>query len=392
MCIISLSMKRKSIISLLFIAASLLAGCTTKDEKIYLDYGNYDFSNGYTKLINPELKYNSKIFDYIDYTDPETKEKFDSKKSALILIKYDSLKCSCYDGMKAVLSAYAQKHNVLIHEYDATSAGASEYAAQLGIKKVSLNPMYILVREGKIVLQDIYNGNKRFSDLNAFETYISPKVVLPTKMFFISKDQLDEKYNNKEKFNIYFSRSTCPDCQYIDDNFLINYMKKTKNTGVLYILDCDVNGVRLTDGEVDSAQWQAFKHQYGLSVENNADYGYDTGYVPSFYRINPTGKDSFAASIIDGSVAFNDSIAKQENGKYIVTNSYYTNERKEKLHYLDNVATKVLLGLQLDSSDVDIIPYTIEGQIYEYASWSHAPALKYHAPLLEAFLNKYMSL
>lgn len=137
----------------------------------------------------------------------------------------------------------------------------------------------------------------------------------------------------------------------------------------IYVLDCQA-----WKDELDAVQYQAKKNNYGLSKCNNPDYGFDTGVFPFFSFV----KKGYYMS---GAVAFNDTIEKID-GKYKITNTYYTTDRVNKLDYLGNVQTKVLQGMEIPASDV--------ADNGEWITWMQDKAVKYYEPIIDAFLDTYL--
>ena len=98
--------------------------------------------------------------------------------------------------------------------------------------------------------------------------------------------------------------------------------------------------------------------------------------------VNDELKD-MATSIKEKGVLSPALVRKKDNGKYYVSDSYYSNERLSNLTYLKGASFQtVLKGMELNNADV------IEVNESTYI-WSQAAATKYHTPFLEAFLNYY---
>ena len=100
---------------------------------------------------------------------------------------------------------------------------------------------------------------------------------------------------------------------------------------------------------------------------SNTKYGYGSGAFPFFSFI----KNGEYAS---GSVIYNDSVIK-EDGKYKISNSYYTKERVKNLQY----TSTVLKGKTIPKSDVDI-----HGK---YFSWNNEKANAIYEDILNDFLD-----
>ena len=78
--------------------------------------------------------------------------------------------------------------------------------------------------------------------------------------------------------------------------------------------------------------------------------------------------------LTDAMVYFNDTISESK-----ITNSYYSEERKDNLHYLDKLERKVLTGITLKEDEI------------KNGYWiSQTVQNSYYQPFLEAFLDTYL--
>src|SRR5574344_1771829 len=77
-----------------------------------------------------------------------------------------------------------------------------------------------------------------------------------------------------------FVRDRCPDCSYLSDHFLKDYNLTAHAES--YIIDCDVPGLHDNADGTTNSKWGDFKDTYGLSKAKDADFGFDTGFVPTF--------------------------------------------------------------------------------------------------------------
>lgn len=198
--------------------------------------------------------------------------------------------------------------------------------------------------------------------------------------YTIQQDKLFlyDKYNNviddlkrKNRAIFYAFRSSCSDCKKASTSILFPYLNSiTDINNKIYLLDLDRYR--------NNTDYQTIKDKLLLTSSSNPDYGYNDGVVPTFqYWEN--------GQIKDASVFFNDVIAKKD-GSFIVEDSFYSEERQNKLSYLNNVSTKVLKGMTLPANEVS--SFEDEGQTYYF--WNADDAIKYHGPLLNAFLTKYV--
>ena len=342
-------------LNLMLVSLASLGACSN-NEKVDLMYGNKNAS-GLTTISFDSLK-----------------EKVDSEQTFLLAVQYSD-GCACWNSeAKPVLEKYVlEKHIDIYHiKLSELDGGGNRF----GITIITGNVSFAIFENGSVKHCITTKDDVALKKYDEFVSYFESVVNLP-RIYYVNLDDVDNMYRSEETNIIYFGRSTCGDCGYLETHFLKDWSKAHPNYKKnIYYLDCDVQDIRLDDeGNVNQEQWQTFKNDYGLSNKYNVDYGYDNGYVPTFLLI----KGSLTGvSYLSGSVAFNDTVTKSENG-YEVTNSYYTNERLAKLEYIDDkVETKVLKGLKLNSEDV---------YDEKYVFWKHESAEKYHNVLTEKFLD-----
>ena len=178
----------------------------------------------------------------------------------------------------------------------------------------STTPILGFYKDGKKLDILPYSDNvKSFETQESLNKMFEKYVSLPS-YFYISPETLDQKIENEDSFVVLYTRSTCPDCSYLNTHFLNDYMSKNKDK-TFYLMECDVNGRRYSlDSDpayptVDAEQWQAFKDKYQLSERTSSAFGYDLGVVPTFqYYKNGIltasdvyVKDEFSEELISGS-------------------------------------------------------------------------------------------
>ena len=347
-------------LSLNLLACSLasLAGCSTP-EKIDLAYGDTTVSEVTTIS-----------FDLL-------KEKIDSKDTFLLVVQYSD-GCGCWvNEAKPTIEKYIQEKHVVC--YHIKKADLDAGGNRFGITIVTGNVSFAIFEDGEVKHCITTQDDETLKKYDQFTSYVESIVNLP-RMYYVSLDDVDRMYKTAEKNIIYYSRSTCGDCSYVNTHFLKDWSKKNPGFAKkIYILDCDQQDIRLDDeGKVNAEQWQTFKDDYGMSNKFNTVYGYDTGYVPSFFLIEGS---LTGVKYLSGAVAFNDS-TKKDGDEFVVTNSYYTEERKQHLQYIDDeVEYSVLKGITLTADDMDYY------EKFDFYAWKHESAEKYHNPLLEKFLS-----
>lgn len=310
-----------------------------------------------------------------------------NKLESFIVVTTPLSNCTCWNNFRNVLNRYIENYNVAIYYINYSSFYSGTTALDsFGIDFRNDEPTLAIFSKGNLVVNEVYDSkNKIFSVYDDFEKYMDEKVTLP-KIYYVNEEQLEQLYAQENDFIIYFGRSLCNDCTYVNRYALPDYVESHSEMKKIYAFDgeeirtYDDNGT-LTNPE----EWQAFKDQYGLSEINNPDYGYGEGVVPTFFYVDPDSAGTTSGEVIkSGAVYFNEEISKNSDGTYTVSNSYYSTERTAKLNYLSNFeGTKVLDGLTLDSDSVN----DVEGSYY----WYQDKAEVYYTPLLNAFFDYYNS-
>ncbi|MCR5333111.1 MAG: hypothetical protein K6E11_03725 [Bacilli bacterium] len=352
---------------LLPLSLAVLAGCNgNKDDRIAsLQYGQ--MINNQTETISYQA----------------LSEKVDSKETFLVTVYAPG--CTCWSTFQAVLGEYISETHVYVYSISYKEfENGGESRDNFGMKLKSGYTSFAIFKDGK-VLMDVNSEKNELKQIDLFKKMMETYVTLP-KMFYVSKDQVDELYTSDKKSVIYFARSNCSDCSDLNSRFLDTY----KTTYNLYILDCEKIGIReyQEDGihltPESQAKWNAFKVEYGLANTNNAKYGYNSGYVPSLFLIQGSGdKNVKTPTFLSGSVYFNDTV-EELGGQFKVTDSYYTPDRLANLAYASGVEHNVLAGLDIPSEDVDSIKFGEN----TYYSWKKDKAAEYHVPLVKAFLDE----
>lgn len=316
---------------------------------------------------------NASTFTRINYLD--LKEKVDSEETFLLVVQYSD-GCACWQTYaKPILEKYIKAKHVIVYHItrDEINGGGDDFG--ITIKKGEVS--FAIFSKGEVNSCVTTADGDALKDYNAFESYMSSLVRLPY-FYYVSLSDIDETKKSNENQIIYFSRSTCGDCSYLNKYFIDSFMNDNPHySNIISVLDCDQKGIRYDDEmKVDNEQWQAFKHKYGLSNKNNPNLGFDDGYVPTLQVVKNN-------EFVSQSVYFNDSVVK-DGEAFKVSSSYYSDERLPYLEYLkDYKGTKVLQGLSLSKDDIGEIPE------YEYVYWKKESASKYHDKLLERFLTYY---
>lgn len=342
--------------NLLLGSVAFLGGCSSSNNKVDLMYG--DLHASVSTLSYDKLK-----------------EKVDSKQTFLLVVQYSD-GCICWSHeAKPVLDKFTEEQHVQVYHIKLEDLDAHEN--RFDIEIIQGNVTFAIFEEGKVKKCVTTSDSDTLKKYESFMSFMTSMVNFP-RIYYVSLDDVDRLYRTEEKNIIYFGRSTCGDCGYIESHFLKDWSKSNPNySKKIYLLDCDQTDIRLDDeGKYNAEQWQTFKDDYGLSTKHNPTYGYDNGYVPTFFLIQG---NIAGVNFLSGCVSFNDSLEISGDG-YVVSNSYFTNERVSALSYIDaKVEQKVLKGLSVPTSDV-----TLYGT---YPMWNHEAAEKYHNVYLENFLK-----
>lgn len=346
--------KLQRFIPLIILTASSLTGCRA-DNRFAITYGSYVA----TAAIN--LSY----------------EQFVAKlnhQENMVIATYDSELspgCSCWTGFKAIIDSYVKKTHVVVYQIDRKEFEEKE---RFGITLLaSSDPTLLITKEGEVNAEYFKskNNDALFTKYDSFVSALN-KVVKEPRLMLVNQDYLDNalfasssaNYNSNQV--VYYLRETCGDCSYCTPHVLTPYF--TKNNSAKEILCMDIDYLR-----ADMTAYAAFKTAYKLTAEGDATYGYDAGVVPTF-QVWKSGK------LVDACVYFNDSIAKDESGKWHVSNTYYTEERVQNLKYTNIV----LMGMELKDEEVATI------EEYNYSYWMQDAAAEHHNKILTSFLDYYV--
>lgn len=316
--------------------------------------------------------------------------KINNQESFLLLVYDKGNTCTCWYRYEATLLKAMKAKNLLIYGIDPKEfeGGKETYTIQYSSSEENL----VIFQEGQVLAQKSTNGtDDPFVEYENFTNWLDQRIH-ESDMLSISKKQLDSLFleSPTSSFLVYFGRKSCGDCSYVDKSFLYSYNKEERNTS--YYLDCDEVGIRFEseedkkNGNVGSI-WQDFKNEYGLSAKYNEELGYGEGFVPSFILYNKgQSQDKKAALIRDMVVTFNDEV-QEENGKYVLSDSFYSESRvsnSEALSSLKEEGIDVLLkGKEIGKEEVETYP---NGAL----SWKKEAALKKEGPILKGFLDFYL--
>ena len=381
-------MKKQAVLFFLpFLAVSAfgLSSCGEDVHEVPVTFG---------RLFDPTLK-DEAIFDVIAYSDLSTR--LGNKENIVVVVYNKNSTCACWHSFRDdFLRPYISGRNLRVFAIDYREFDGKDY---LGLNVKTDTEDVAVFENGVLAYQQLDTAETEFStDYEVFKEWMDARI-RPATMVYVTEVQMDALYAGTTPFLIYFGRGTCGDCKYVDENFLKQYYDETANTQISYVLETAVEGIYYynnvkpdataavgSDGYNAYVQWCDFKDKYGMSARYDADYGYNTGYVPTFEYINPDGAgttnnaDSANQVIESADVYFNDTLsAVNADGTYTVSDSFFTDERVGKLAYLENfTGTRVLKGHAVQAADG------------KGGSWSRTAAAVCHDPLLKAFLDYYV--
>ena len=309
---------------------------------------------------------------YIEYGDPfatesklislnELDEKIANKETFLFIINSNT--CGCWLDFQAVINDFISNNKVPCFRVDYNTI--KDVYTAYGIEYISSSTTTFAIFEQGKVKQCINSSDQPniMKDKKTFAKFMSENVILPG-CYLISKEQYQTIKESGKNAVIYFLRSECDDCKAINPGILKKYIANNQGANKIYCLDCQPYW-RSSNAE-DYQSYLDIKDELGLSIKNNPIYGYGKGVFPYFSYIE---NGNYAS----GAVIYNDTIT-QEGNKYIISESYYSNERVGNLNYTKTV----LQGKSLKESQLN----------FNYAiSWKHENADKSYEGILKSFLD-----
>ena len=361
-------MKKKCLVLLLVpFAFSSLTSCSSSKES--LTFGTY---------VNQTLQSLEVL------SDSQLINKADSNETFLLAVYQGgySETCDCWITFQNIITSYMNKYNERVYVYDAQ--GQDGTTAHLKIEKINESSPSLYIFSGNTQLAKFTENRNKDKGIFTDTTCESMhkrihKVVNKPKAYYVDDNYLKENLANSSKTIISFVRRKCGDCNYVIPNVIIPYINSKNIKANMWLFDMqdlyDLSNAE-TASEEEKKIYQGVKDRYGLSTTGNETYGYQKGVVPTTqYYENGILKDA--------SVFFNETVEQREDESYFISDSYYSEERLQNLHYLKDVNfTTCLKGMELQNTSV---LHNQSGKPY----WSQSNAAKYHTPLLKAFLDYY---
>lgn len=339
----------KFIVPILVASSAVFSGCKKKenqDSRIVLSFG--DVRSTTSK----------------DISLAQLKKLTETDKESFLLV-VSSNTCGCWNEFQPVLNSYLSSTKTICYhvEYEQIEDVASAYGLDL---VTSSTTTFAIFEQGKLKASlCTSNDSKTMYDKERFAKWMNEKVRLPLCYFITKDDALAIKESGKNAV-IYYERSECGDCLDLNPTVLYDYAKNHPNSNKMYVVDCQEYWRAKTDPEFETV-YVPTKNELGMTETTNPSFGFSTGVFPFFSYIE---NGQYAS----GAVAYNDSVQNQD-GKYIVTNSYYSEERISSLQY----TSTVIVGKELTSEDVN--------DNGAWVSWDHESARKTYAPIINSFLD-----
>ena len=269
--------------------------------------------------------------------------------------------CSCWSSFTPILKQFIKETHYLVYQINVPELSTESY----GIPHKEGHVSFAIIRSGRVIKS--YMSSPIFDSVESLKAEINKYVRAP-EIYYISQDMLDT-YKNGETTLITYVRNACSDCSFIMPKHIYPYVEKHNLKAKMYVFDMQ----ELYEG--DSLDYQEFKDTNYLSSLLNEDLGYGKGVVPTFHNYE-------RGVLIDASVTFNDKVEKVGD-EFKITESFYSKARIDHIQYGSYLPHAILEGLTLSADEVN---YNEEKN---RVSFPREKAYKYHAPLLDAFLNKY---
>lgn len=338
--------------------------------------------NACNKSVKTRVTYGT----YIDSTAIELKytdlvTKIANGENLLISVYADGLPCGCWDTFKGVLNKYVETYHTRMYYIARSQFSSDDDTFGLKILREGTNPTFAFIKNGKKSSEFVYGESNRpmFESLEGLRSAVKRIAGDPVYMF-VDQDKLDKALfeENSERVVVQYVWSFCPDCNDCFPNVMTPYGDSHEFKNEVWIIDLAIPGLLINDeGKVDKENpgYVSFLKEHHMSAEGDEKYGYDRGFVPTT-QIWESG------TLKDMNVYFNDKI-ELIGSKYKVTQTYFTEDRIKSLKYTKTV----LLGTEVSEENVE---KTVNPDGTISYSWKKDDARKYHKPILEDFLDRYV--
>jgi hypothetical protein len=391
-------MSKKKTVLLAFSALAFAGGMTacTKEviTPVQIEFGRkYDADLPLWDYDSTSRTYkvgNVKDIDY-DHLADSSSGLVGRKLNFVLLIADVTTDCNCFAKFKSSITSYIQSSNAFFY-----SINPSEFKGKdtLGLKVSTAegSESVAIFENGAVKYQRQRAGEADTWSTNAdtFKTWMNARVKV-SNMLYIDVLQLEKLVIDPSRFTgtdhavIGYLRDHCPDCSYLSDHFLKTY--NLTEHAESYVINCDVPGLHDNADGTTNTKWQDIKDTYGLSKTKDPDFGFDTGYVPTF-QFRRAGN-----LVEDAEVYVNDSIDVNSDGTTCSIKATYWDGSRPNPFFasLDKSVvtdfTKVAALQTIPLADCET--YVSQGKTYY--GWAHDKAAIYHDPLIKGFLDYYIS-
>ena len=304
------------------------------------------------------------------------------KETFFVAVYQSGTTCGCWNAFKDVLGQYVREYKTQMYYIGSDQFSGDMEKFGLTILSGVSDPTFALFKEGKKVNEYIYGKDTKpmFETLTGLRKATS-RIASDPQFYYVDQTYLDNAlFTTKQDVVVYYFWHFCPDCNDCFPEVLIPYANKYNFSKKIWIIDLAIPGLLIdpvtNEMNKNYQGYVDFLRDHKMSYyEGNETFGYDRGFVPTIQ----TWKKG---ELKDMTVYFNDGVEKNDNGKYVISRSYYSEDRVKNLAYTN----EVLQGKEIPEEQVDI---KINGENQSY-SWKMDYARLYHKPILEAFLTKYV--
>lgn len=279
----------------------------------------------------------------------------DSKENFLLVVS--STTCDCWRDFKSVLEKYTKENKLVC--YEITYGEIKDFAHMYNLNLSSGTTTFAIFKNGQKKYSIKSGESDAMEDYEKFKGFMDASVNKP-KAYYVTEEDIKSLKKSSKSAVIYYERSNCGDCGYINPTMLRDYIESHSSMNKLYVLDC--RDWWKSPADPAYQDYLDKKTEFGLSSVENTKYGFDAGVFPYFSLIE-NGEYS------SGAVVFNDELEKNGN-EYVVSNSYYTEERVAELSY----TSTVIKGMTVTDAT-------------ESGYWKQEAAAKVYKPILNAFLD-----
>ena len=209
-----------TLLPLLLAPALVSCGGGESTTKVALDFGTY-VGNMADDLIS-----NTSQLQWIKRS--KLDQLTQDKDSFLLLIHGAADECTCYTVWhNTILAPYVKRNKLLVYAITLKEfETSSEY---YGAARLSGADTFCVFENGTLRYQNNTNDQQSsfVKEYAAFSNWMQDRVEFP-KVYYVNSTILDGFYKDFNPFTVYFGRDTCPDCNYLRNNLLKDYVRSHK--------------------------------------------------------------------------------------------------------------------------------------------------------------------